>query len=74
MGCGTWGGNNFSDNMNYRHFLNITRIARPIPERVPADDEIFGALFRQARQMRAPRTLRERARGAPRAPAGSRRS
>lgn len=45
MGCGTWGGNNFSDNLNYRHYLNITRISRPIPERVPTEDEIFGAYF-----------------------------
>lgn len=45
MGCGTWGGNNFSDNMNYRHYLNITRIARPIPERVPTETEVFGAYF-----------------------------
>ncbi len=43
MGCGTWGGNSFSDNMHWRHFLNITRIARVIPEKVPAEDEIFGA-------------------------------
>ena len=45
MGCGTWGRNSFSDNMHWRHFLNITRIARVIPERVPAEDEIFGAFF-----------------------------
>jgi sulfoacetaldehyde dehydrogenase len=45
MGCGTWGKNNFSDNMNYRHYLNITRISRPIPENVPSEGEIFGALF-----------------------------
>jgi sulfoacetaldehyde dehydrogenase len=45
MGCGTWGRNSFSDNLNYRHFLNITRIARPIEERVPSEDEIFGAYF-----------------------------
>lgn len=45
MGCGTWGGNNFSDNMNYRHYMNVTRIARPIPERVPSEEEIFGAFF-----------------------------
>ncbi len=45
MGCGTWGGNNFSDNMNYRHYLNITRISRPIAERVPTEREIFGAYF-----------------------------
>jgi sulfoacetaldehyde dehydrogenase len=43
MGCGTWGGNSFSDNMHWRHFLNVTRIARVIPERVPAEDDIFGA-------------------------------
>jgi sulfoacetaldehyde dehydrogenase len=45
MGCGTWGRNNFSDNMNYRHYLNITRVSRPIPERVPSEREIFGAYF-----------------------------
>ena len=45
MGCGTWGRNNFSDNMNYRHYLNTTRISRPIPERVPSEDEIFGTYF-----------------------------
>ena len=45
MGCGTWGKNNFSDNMNYRHYLNITRISRPIPERVPSEIEIFGEYF-----------------------------
>jgi sulfoacetaldehyde dehydrogenase len=45
MGCGTWGKNNFSDNLNYRHYLNITRVSRPIAERVPTEAEIFGAYF-----------------------------
>ncbi|MEO6625346.1 MAG: sulfoacetaldehyde dehydrogenase, partial [Burkholderiaceae bacterium] len=45
MGCGTWGKNNFSDNMNYRHYLNITRVSRPIPEKMPSEEEIFGAFF-----------------------------
>jgi sulfoacetaldehyde dehydrogenase len=45
MGCGTWGKNNFSDNMNYRHYLNITRVSRPIPERVPSEQDLFGAYF-----------------------------
>jgi sulfoacetaldehyde dehydrogenase len=45
MGCGTWGKNNFSDNMNYRHYLNITRVSRPIPEVVPTERDIFGAFF-----------------------------
>jgi sulfoacetaldehyde dehydrogenase len=31
--------------MNYRHYLNITRVSRPIPEKVPSEEEIFGAFF-----------------------------
>ena len=45
MGCGTWGGNNFSENMNVRHYMNITRISRPIAERMPTEREIFSVLF-----------------------------
>ncbi len=45
MGCGTWGQNNFSDNMNYRHYLNITRVSKPIAEKVPSEQDIFGAFF-----------------------------
>lgn len=47
MGCGTWGRNNFSDNMNYRHYMNITRIARKIPEKIPTEHEIFGDYLRK---------------------------
>ncbi len=42
MGCGSWGGNSIPDNMNYRHYLNRTRIARTIPKREPSRAEIFG--------------------------------
>lgn len=47
MGCGTWGRNSFSDNLDYRHYLNITRIARTIPEQVPTEEEVFGDYFRR---------------------------
>lgn len=47
MGCGTWGRNNFSDNLNYRHYLNISRIVRPLPERAPSEEEIFGDYWRK---------------------------
>jgi sulfoacetaldehyde dehydrogenase len=47
MGCGTWGRNNFSDNLNYKHYLNITRVARPLPEKIPSEDEIFGDYLRK---------------------------
>ncbi len=42
MGCGTWGRNSISDNMNYRHYLNTTRIVRTIPRREPTTDDLFG--------------------------------
>ena len=45
MGCGTWGKNNFSENMNVRHYMNVTRVVTPIAERVPAVDELLGAYF-----------------------------
>ena len=45
MGCGTWGKNNFSENMNYRHYLNITRVVRPIPEIVPKVEDLLKEYF-----------------------------
>lgn len=42
LGCGTWAGNMTSDNINWRHFLNYTRLSVPIPEHIPTDDELFG--------------------------------
>jgi sulfoacetaldehyde dehydrogenase len=45
MGCGTWAGNSISENLNYRHFINITHLVTTIPERKPAEDELFGAYW-----------------------------
>jgi sulfoacetaldehyde dehydrogenase len=45
MGCGTWGKNNFSDNLSYRHYLNITRISQPIALHEPLEDDVLGAYF-----------------------------
>jgi len=47
MGCGTWGGNSFTDNLNYRHFMNITRIVRTIPKNKPSEEDIFGAFWKK---------------------------
>jgi len=41
MGCGTWGGNSFSENLHYRHFLNTTRIVRTIAPNEPNVSDIF---------------------------------
>lgn len=45
MGAGTWAGNSISDNLSYRNFLNITRLARVIPAQVPTEDDVFGSYF-----------------------------
>lgn len=47
MGCGTWGRNNFSDNLGFRQYLNITRVAYPIAEHVPDVDALLGDYFRR---------------------------
>jgi len=46
MGCGTWGNNSISDNVNYRHYMNVTRIARQIAPVEPSLDEVFGDYWR----------------------------
>ena len=42
MGCGTWQGNSISENLSYRHFLNITHLAIPIAEDRPSEEALFG--------------------------------
>ena len=46
MGCGTWGGNSISENLNYRHFLNITHVSTEIPEDKPSEESLFGDFLR----------------------------
>ena len=45
MGCGTWGGNSISENLNYKHFLNITHLVTTIPEDKPSERALFGAYW-----------------------------
>ncbi len=50
MGCGSWGGNSISDNFNYKHLLNITRVVVPLAAarvREPTEDELFGTFHRK---------------------------
>lgn len=41
MGCGSWGGNSIDSNLHYRHFMNVTRVVRPIPLNEPTLDDVF---------------------------------
>ena len=42
MGCGTWAGNSISENLNWRHFINITHLVTTIPEDRPSEEALFG--------------------------------
>ncbi len=52
MGCGTWGGNSFSENLNYKHFMNTTRIVRVIPPREPTRRRYLRRLPKKIRRLR----------------------
>ena len=50
MGCGSWGGNSIDDNLNWTHFVNHVRIARPIASVEPTVDEMFADYFKASKQ------------------------
>jgi len=45
MGCGTWGKNSISNNLNYRHYMNIVRVVHPIKLEEPNEIDIFGKFW-----------------------------
>lgn len=45
LGCGTWGGNVTTENIHWKHFINVTWMSLPLPMSRPSDDEIFGSYF-----------------------------
>lgn len=43
LGCGTWGNNITTENIHWKHFLNITWVAKPIEPVIPDQEKLFGA-------------------------------
>jgi succinate-semialdehyde dehydrogenase len=42
LGCGSWGGNSISENLDYKHLMNVSRIGKVITgKKVPSDEEIW---------------------------------
>jgi succinate-semialdehyde dehydrogenase len=42
-GCGSWGHNSISENLTYKHLINISRIAYFMKDNpVPSDEELWG--------------------------------
>lgn len=45
LGCGTWGKNSTTENIHYKHFLNVTWVNEPRPAREFSEDAIWGDFF-----------------------------
>jgi sulfoacetaldehyde dehydrogenase len=45
MGCGVWGGNITNENLNLKHYMQVTWVSRPIPEDRPSEAELFGEFY-----------------------------
>ena len=41
LSCGTWGGNITTENVNARHFVNLTWVSRTIPPHPVTDEDLF---------------------------------
>ena len=50
MGGGTWAGNTISENLNVRHFINVTHLVTAIPEDRPSESELFGPYWKRVGQ------------------------
>ncbi|MBV0892646.1 aldehyde dehydrogenase family protein [Paracoccus sp. Z118] len=48
MGCGSWGGNSIDENLNYSHFMNTTKVVRPIPAREVSVEDVLGDYWKVA--------------------------
>jgi sulfoacetaldehyde dehydrogenase len=47
LSCGTWGGNITTENVNARHFVNLTWVSRPIPVHAMSEESLFAAHWRR---------------------------
>jgi sulfoacetaldehyde dehydrogenase len=41
LSCGTWGGNITTENVNARHFINLTWVSRPIQPKTISEEALF---------------------------------
>ena len=45
LGCGTWGNNSVSHNVNWKDLINITHVSRTLPLNVPREEDLFTEKF-----------------------------
>jgi len=47
LGCGSWGGNITTENVTWKHFLNVTWVSYPIPPVIPDPEVLFADHFKK---------------------------
>jgi sulfoacetaldehyde dehydrogenase len=47
LSCGTWGGNITTENVNARHFVNLTWVSRPIAAHPVSEEDLFSGHWRK---------------------------
>ena len=45
LGCGSWGGNITTENIYWKHYMNVTWVSKPIEPVIPDEEKIFGAMW-----------------------------
>ncbi len=45
LGCGSWGGNITTENIYWKHYMNVTWMSKPIDPVVPDEEAIFGEVW-----------------------------
>jgi sulfoacetaldehyde dehydrogenase len=45
LGCGTWGGNSTTENIYWKHFINVTWLSEPLDPVRPEDNEVWGEFW-----------------------------
>lgn len=47
LGCGTWGGNITSENIHWKHYMNVTWVSKPISPVEPDQQALFGEYWKK---------------------------
>ncbi len=47
LGCGTWGGNSTTENVHWKHFINITWVNEPVDAWTFSDEDMWGEFWKK---------------------------
>jgi len=45
LGCGSWAGNSTTENIHWKHFINITWVSTPFDPVKPTEDDVWGGFW-----------------------------